>query len=238
MASERDSRPGAAEGHTRSTRTRVLSLFMRPTSPPLELGIVIAAALIAAETLVVYPVHRVAPNASLGEVYLVGVLVVSSGWGLALGVVTAVLSTAAFDFFHVAPIGSITFDSPPGRASPVILLAVALLLSVVAALARSRAIEADQRRREADLAAEMARVLLGTDDLRSALSDAASRLARALGLPAAAIELEAIASEEGCAAFPLHDGDTVLGTLLVPGGLPPGTEARVRERVVPSVEAV
>jgi hypothetical protein len=63
---------------------------MRPTSPPLELGIVIAAALIAAETLVVYPVHRVAPNASLGEVYLVGVLVVSSGWGLALGVVTAV----------------------------------------------------------------------------------------------------------------------------------------------------
>jgi signal transduction histidine kinase len=219
-------------------RARVLSRLMRPTAPPLVLGILLAAALIAVETLVVYPLQHLAPNASLGVVYLVGVLVVSSVWGPALGAATAVFSTAAFDFFHVSPVGSIVFGHPEGQASLVILLAVALLVSFVASVARSRAIEADERRREADLAAEMARVLLRTDDLRSALPDAATRLARALGLPEAAIELEEVAGHPGRAALPLRDGDTVLGTLLVPAELPPATEARIRERVAPSVEAV
>jgi signal transduction histidine kinase len=225
-------------------RARILSPLMRPTSP-LLLGMVAAVALIAAETLVVYPLKHVAPEISLGVVYLLGVLLVSSVWGLALGVGTAVLSTAAFDYFHVPPVGSIVFGGSQGQAALVIWLAIALLLGFIAAVARSRAIEADERRREADerrgeadLAAEMARLLLRTDDLRAALPDAASRLAEALALPAAAIELEAVTGEEGRSAFSLCDGHTVLGTLLVPAELPPRTEARVRERVVPSVEAL
>jgi hypothetical protein len=48
-----------------------------------------------------------------------------------------------------------------------------------------------------------------------------------LTLSAAAIELEAVASEEQRAAFALRDG----GTLLAPAGLPQTTERRVRERV-------
>jgi K+-sensing histidine kinase KdpD len=76
-------------------RTRVLSLLSRPMSPPLASWIVVAVALIVAETLVVYPLRRVAPEISLGVVYQVGVLVVSSVGGLALGLVTAVLSAAA-----------------------------------------------------------------------------------------------------------------------------------------------
>jgi hypothetical protein len=47
-------------------------------SPPLASWIVVAVALIVAETLVVYPLRRVAPEISLGVVYQVGVLVVSS----------------------------------------------------------------------------------------------------------------------------------------------------------------
>jgi signal transduction histidine kinase len=226
-------------------RARALGLLMRPTSPPPLLGIAAAAALIAAETLVVYPLRQVAPEISLGVVYLLGVLLVASVWGLGLGVVTAVFSTAAFDFFHVPPIDSIVFDGSQGQAALVILLAIALLLGFIAALARSRAIEADERRREADerrgeadLAAEMARLLLRTDGLRSALPEAGSRLAQALELPAATIELDAAVGGEGRFAFPLRDGDAVLGTLLVPAELPPRTEARLRERVVPSVEAL
>jgi hypothetical protein len=49
---------------------RALSLLMRPTSPRLVLGIVVAAALISADTLVVYPLRQVAPEISLGVVYL------------------------------------------------------------------------------------------------------------------------------------------------------------------------
>jgi signal transduction histidine kinase len=219
-------------------RTRVLSMLMRPTSPPRVVGIVVAAALIAGETLVVYPLDQVAPPVSLGMVYLVGVLVVSSVWGLTVGVVTAVLSTAVYDFFHVPPTFTFAAPSRPGQAAVIILLLVALLFSFVAALARSQAIEADERRRDADLAADMARLLLRTENLRSALPGASARLARALGLSSAAIELEAVAGDERRAAFPLRDGGTRLGTLLVPAELPHRTEVRVRERVVPSVEAL
>jgi signal transduction histidine kinase len=84
----------------------------------------------------------------------------------------------------------------------------------------------------------MARVLLRTDDLRSALPRASARLAQTLGLPAAAIELETVVGDEHRVAFPLRDGSTPLGTLLAPAELPPATERRVRERVVPAVEAL
>jgi hypothetical protein len=71
--------------------------------PPLVLGIVVGVVLIAAQTLVVYPECRVAPEVPLGVVYLPGVLVVSTVWGLIFGAAIAVLSIAAFDFFHVQP---------------------------------------------------------------------------------------------------------------------------------------
>jgi hypothetical protein len=80
-------------------RDRALSLLI-PTSPPLGLGIVVAVALIAAQTLVVYPERSVAAEIWLGVVDLPEVMVVSTVWGVALGA-AAVLSIAAFDFFHV-----------------------------------------------------------------------------------------------------------------------------------------
>ena len=42
---------------------------MRPRSLPLGWGIVVAIALIAAETLAVYPLRQLAPEISLGVVY-------------------------------------------------------------------------------------------------------------------------------------------------------------------------
>jgi signal transduction histidine kinase len=84
----------------------------------------------------------------------------------------------------------------------------------------------------------MARLLLRTDDLRSALPAASARLAQTLGLREAAIELEAVGGDARRGAFPLHDGATRLGTLLAPAELPQGTERRLRERVVPAVEAL
>jgi len=49
--------------------------------PPLALGLVVAAALITAVTLLLYPLGEIAPSVSLGVVYLVGVLLVSIVWG-------------------------------------------------------------------------------------------------------------------------------------------------------------
>ncbi|MEA2247444.1 MAG: two-component system, OmpR family, sensor histidine kinase KdpD [Solirubrobacteraceae bacterium] len=213
-------------------------LLLRPTPPPVTLGLGVAAGLIALETLAGYPLSSIAPEVSLGVVYLLGVLIVSTVWGFALGVATSIASALAFNFFHIPPAGRLWIADAQNWVALAVFLVVALVASSVAELARARALEALERRREADLAAEMARLLLRTDDLRGALPAASQRLAHALDLPSAAIELEAVPGDERRVAFPLRDGATPLGTLLVPADLSEPALRRLQERVVPSLEAL
>src|SRR5262249_49826820 len=184
---------------------------LRPTPPPIGVGLLVAAGLVALETLIVFPLRQIAPATSLGVVYLVGVLVVSTVWGAVLGAVTSVASALAVHFFHIPATGRFTIAIGPNGVALAVFLVVALLASSVADLARARAEEAYERRREADLAAEMARLLLRTDDLRSALPTAAQRLAHTLDLPSAAIELETVPGDTRRVAFALRDGATPLG---------------------------
>ena len=210
-----------------------------PVAPPSRiLGIVAAVLVVASTTALVFPLREVAPVVSLGVVYLVAVLVISTIWGAWLGVLTAIASALAFNFFHIPPTGRFTIAQSENWVALVVFLIVALIGSSVAQVARARATEADQRRREADLAAEMARLLLRGNELSESLPAAAQRLAAALGLPSAAIELAPVEGDEGQVAFPLREGTTQLGTLLVPAGLPEEALRRLQERVVPSLEAL
>jgi two-component system, OmpR family, sensor histidine kinase KdpD len=220
----------------RPVRSRSLAVLLRPTPPPFGVGLLVAAGFVAVETLIAYPLKQVAPATSLGLVYLIGVLVVSTVWGAALGAITSIASALAFNFFHIPPTGRFTIAVGQNWVALGVFLAVALLASSVAELARARALEAYERRREADLAAEMARLLLRTDDLRAALPAAAHRLAQALELPSAAIELDTVAGDQRRVAFPLRDGTIPLGTLLVPADTPEAGLRRLQERVVPSLE--
>jgi PAS domain S-box-containing protein len=119
-----------------------------------------------------------------------------------------------------------------------IFLAVAMVANGLAYLARARTAEADQRRREADLAAELARIMLRASNLRGVLNIAAQRLAQVLGLSSAGLVLEAVPAGDDQSAIPLRTGAAVIGTLLVPAGLPKHKIHRLRERVVPSLEAL
>jgi two-component system sensor histidine kinase KdpD len=105
--------------------------------------------------------------------------------------------------------------------------------STLAERARVRTREAQERRQEADLAAEMARLLLRGMSLAEALPAVSQRLAHALELPSAAIELRAVDGDERRCACRWTSG-----TLLVPAGLPAHVVERLRERVVPALEAI
>lgn len=199
---------------------------------------VAAALVVASTTALVFPLRTVAPVVSLGVVYLVAVLLISTVWGAWLGIVTALASALAFNYFHIPPTGRFTIAEGENWVALAVFLIVAVIGSSVAQVARSRAMEAEQRRREADLAAEMARLLLRGNELSESLPAAAQRLASALNLPSAAIELAPVEGDERRVAFPLREGTTQLGTLLVPAGLPEEALRRLQERVVPSLEAV
>jgi two-component system, OmpR family, sensor histidine kinase KdpD len=109
----------------------------------------------------------------------------------------------------------------------------------VAELARSRALEADRRRAEADLAAASARDLLGGSETESALASAARRVATALGIASVSIELGAVEADRRRQALPLSGADGLqLATLLVPSRLPAETEQRLSGSVVPALGAL
>jgi two-component system sensor histidine kinase KdpD len=213
-------------------------LLLAPNPPSRRVGALAAIVLVALSTLIVYPLAHVAPVVSLSVVYLPAVLVVSVTWGAWLGAAAAVLSAAAFNFFHLPPVGRFTLQDSSNWVALAAFVVVAGLASSVAEVTRARTRDAEERRREADLAAEMARLLLRGNNLAEALPTAAARLAQTLELNSAAIEMDAVEGDDRTLAFPLREGTTRLGTLLVGADTSETSLRRLQERVVPALEAL
>src|SRR6478609_5437610 len=216
---------------------RLLAFVVRPTAPPVWLGILVAAAFIVGETLLVRQLKHIAPENAFGVLFLVGVLVVSAGWGFRLAVATTLASAAAYVQFHMDTGMGFIPTHPQDALAILIFLPVALLANVLAGQARLRAAESEQRRREADLSADLARLMLRAGDLRPALDTAGERMAQALGLQFAKLEPDTVVASAHQSAIPLRDGDVPLGTLLVPVDLPKPM-AHLLHRLVPSLEAL
>jgi signal transduction histidine kinase len=131
----------------------------------------VAAGFIAAETLLVLQLKRVAPENTFGAVFLLGVLVVSAGWGFGLAVATSLMSALVYVYFHLE--GSDTL-----LPALTVFLTLALLANVLAGQARLRAAEAE--RINAELARSHAEV--------SALADQQAALRRVATLVARGAE--------------------------------------------------
>lgn len=212
---------------------------LRNRRPGVVVGLAACVLAVTLATLAIFPLRHLANVGSLSVVYLPAVLLVSTYWGLRLGLVTSLLSAGAFNFFHLPPTDQFTIADSRNWVALVAFTIVALVSSTIGNLARTRAVEAERRRAEADLAAALARELLVGEDTQRALASAARRVAEALDLPSAAIEPGAVAPDARRSAFPLRDADgRQLATLLVGAGLPGETEQRLRGQVVPTLEAL
>jgi two-component system, OmpR family, sensor histidine kinase KdpD len=197
----------------------------------------IAAATLA--TVLIYPLKSVAPAVSLGVVYLPAVLVISAYWGLWLGLLTSLVSAAAFNWFHIPPVGQFTIADSRNWVALGAFAIVAAVTSTIAELARARAAEAEGRREEADLAAALASDLLGGVETAAALHAAAKRVTEALGLPSATIDLAVVGGDERRLPIPLSDPrGTRVGTLLVPMDTRPANVERLRLRIAPTLGAL
>lgn len=163
-----------------SSRPRVASWVLRPKAPPLWLGIVVAAGLIALETILVLALERFTDENAYGALFLLGVLVISANWGFGLAVATTVVSAAVYTSFHMGPDGFNPVKTQDWVAI-LIFVPIALLANVLVGQARLRAAEADHRPREAEaskeelrvtaeqLAASRARIVTAADDARRRL---------------------------------------------------------------------
>jgi two-component system sensor histidine kinase KdpD len=201
-------------------------------------GIAASVLSVAVITGLVYALKEAVPVVSTGVVYMLAVLLVSSRWGLWLGVATAVLSALAFNFFHLPPTGQFTIADGENWVALAVFVAAALVTSTLSSTASARAEEAERGRREADLTAEMARLLLGGERIEDSLRAVAQRIAEAYDLPSVSIELTWVDSDQRRRAVPLIVDGNRIGTVLVPSSADPAVSDALQDRVVPALETL
>src|SRR3954463_2400100 len=151
--------------------------------PSRAAGVATAALAITVTTLVLYPLRELTSAVSLGVVYLLSVLLVSTYWGALFGVATALASAAAFNFFHIEPTGRFTIADGENWVALGVYVAAAIAVSRITEAAGAGTAEGERRRGGANLGAELAGLLLGAAALDSALGPAAQRIAAAFELP-------------------------------------------------------
>ena len=127
------------------------------------LGVFVAVVSVAATTALLFPLSEIAPAVSLGVLYLLAVLLVSTLWGLWLGLATSVAAALAFNFFHIEPTGRFTIAEAENWVALAVFLvaaAVASTLSDAGRHARPRgraaAARSGSRRRAGAAAARLA----------------------------------------------------------------------------------
>ena len=204
----------------------------------ITIQIAAAALAVAAVTGLIYALREVMPVEASGVLYLLPVLLASSFGGLALGVATSIVSAAAFNFFHIPPTGEFTIADEENWVALIVFLVVAGVTSTLAGAARRRAEEAERRRREADLTAEMARVLLGGESLDDSLRVVGQRIARAYDLPWVEVEARWSDSDRRRRALPVVLAGERTGTVAVPRDTDPALVDALERRVVPSLETL
>ncbi len=108
-------------------------------APATALGVLAALVVVAIGAGVVAALKPIAEPVSLGIVFIPGVLLVATVWGLWLGLGTAVLSALVFNFFYLPPLRRFTIDAQHDIGALVVFLIGAFVAGTLAELDRARA---------------------------------------------------------------------------------------------------
>ena len=188
---------------------------MRRQRSDLLLGALVGAGSVTIVSLAVAALKPHLPVLSLGVLYVFAVLAVAVRWGIVLAAVVSVASMLAFNWFFLPPTHTFQLRDGANWAVLAVYLVTAVVVSALAARARARSDDAEQRRREADVLAEAAGDLLRGAELATELDKLADLTADALRVPAARIELGQRPPAEGEAAVRVDAGLRPVATLFV-----------------------
>jgi signal transduction histidine kinase len=212
-------------------------------------GILVGALSVLACTLLLYPLKTLAPPDSLGVVYILAVLAVALNWGVWLAILTALVSAAAFNFFHIPPNESFAISGSQNLAAFAAFVVAALIAVVVAYLADRMRRGEELRLREAQA---RARVLTAADDERRrvvrdlhdgaqqrlihaviTLKLALGRLREGDAVGAETLVSEALSHAEQATVEVRELAHGILPSVLASGGLRAGVESLVSRASLP-----
>jgi two-component system sensor histidine kinase KdpD len=192
---------------------------------------------LGAGTLAVYLLQPFAPDLSLVVVYVPAILVVAAWWGTAAAIVASVASMLAFNWLFLPPRHSFTLSDSENWYALAVYLVVAVAVSELASRARRRTAEAEQRRREAELLADVSALLLEPGDTQGKLRRVEAQAADVLGVPRLHVELDSLR--------PPGEGETMLelvasGRAVGRAFFEPGTQPRAdaAARVLPALASL
>jgi len=194
-----------------------------------------SAAAVTVVTLLVWALSSFAPTLSLGVLYVFAVLPVAVLWGSRWALLVAVASMLAFEFFFLPPVHTFALNDSANWFALAAYSVTAVVVGELAARARRRAADAEQREREASLLADVAGRLLQGEGLDDEIVWIERRTAEVLGVPQAAIRFGPRRSSTG-ETIPLEVDRRSIGTIYLPLRADPNVE--VRRRFLPALAAL
>jgi two-component system sensor histidine kinase KdpD len=197
----------------------------------------VSLAAVGTGTGLVFALRPVAPDLSLGVLYVLPVIVVAVAIGASYAAVTAVASMLAFNFFFLPPVHSFTLSDSENWVALAVYLGTAIVVGKLSADARGRAADAEQREREAMLVADVSLGLLRSEHVQDELRGIAGRTAAVLRADGTQIELGSLRRpERDETAFDLAAGDRHVGRIFFRKGAEP--DAQTRMRVLPALASI
>jgi two-component system sensor histidine kinase KdpD len=223
-------------------RDYLIDRFTRGTTPVGLRGNVEAAATsvlaLVIVTAAIALLKSIGPVISLGVLYVFAVLPVALAYGLAYAIAVSIGGMLLFNFFFLSPVHAFTLEDSRNWFALAVYVVTAVVVSELAARARRRATEAEQREAETALLAEIATSLLQGGDVAGRLGWMGDRVAAVLHAPSAAIVLGSGDGGQTPNASPieLRAGGRRVGTLeLVEGGEP---NLAARRRLLPALASL
>jgi len=202
----------------------------------LLVGIPAAAGAVVVVSCVVALLEPHVPVLSLGVLYVFAVLPVAVLWGTPLALLVSVASMLAFNWFFLPPKHTLQLSDGANWLALAVYCATAVVVGFLAARARRRSADAEQRRREAEVLADAAAHLLRGMPAEDALARLAEPLAAAFGVDALRLVPGEAAPQAGERALPVTAAGTPVATVLVDERIE--LDGAVAARLLPSLGAV
>jgi two-component system, OmpR family, sensor histidine kinase KdpD len=175
-----------------------------------------SAAAVAVVTGAILALDSFAPVLSLGVLYVFAVLPVAVLFGLVYALLVSVASMLVFNWFFLPPTHTFRLSDGENWIALAVYLATAFVVSALAAKSQARQAEAERRALEASLLAGVAGALLESDHVQDELGGISDRVAEALGVARARIELDSVRRPEaGESALELRAGERSVGRMFV-----------------------
>lgn len=139
-----------------------------------RIGTAIAA--VAGVTVLYAQLLHVNPT-TVALTYVVVILVIASGWGIAEATTASLVAMLCFNFFFLPPVGTLTIADPQNWVALVTFLATGIVTSQLSGRVRQRNIEALARQRDLERLYALSRSLLLSEHDASAVGAIARHIA-------------------------------------------------------------